>query len=90
MPEGHPDHFMMFVILKFNLDPVRVTRRNQLCSVSPLPSDEVDVMSESSVVFGELLRCSVLAGVLWFGRIGVHHGAEIQQDAQEHGEDHDP
>lgn len=49
--------------------------------VSPLPGDEVDVMSESGVVFGQLLRRRVLSGVLRFGRIGVHHGAEIQEDA---------
>lgn len=65
-------------------------RYNQLSSPWPLPGDEVDVMSESRVVFGELLGRRVLSGILRFGRIGVHHGAEIQENAQEQGEDDGP
>lgn len=56
----------------------------------PLPGDEVDVVSESRVVFGELFGRRVLSGVLRFGWIGVHHGAEIQEDTQEQGEDGGP
>lgn len=67
-----------------------VMRNDRLSSRSPLPGDQVDVMSESRVVFGELLGRRVLSGVLRFGRIGVHHGDEIQEDAQEQGEDDGP
>lgn len=55
-------------------------------SLSPLPGDEVDVMSKSRVVFGKLLGRRVLPRVLRFGRVSVHHAAEIQENAQKQGE----
>lgn len=57
---------------------------------SPLSRDEVDVVSQRGVIFGEFLRRSVISGVLWFGRIGVHKGPETQEHAEEDSSDDGP
>lgn len=59
-------------------------------SVSPLSRDEVDVVSQRGVIFGEFLRRSVISRILWFRRIRVHKGPETQEHAEEEGSDDGP
>ncbi len=59
-------------------------------SFSPLSRDEVDVVSQRGVIFGEFLRRSVISGILWFRRIGVHKCPETQEHAEEESSDDGP
>lgn len=56
----------------------------------PLPGDQVDVVSQSGVVLGQLFGRSVFTRVLWFGRIGICQCSQAHQHAQEHGHQHAP
>lgn len=59
-------------------------------SFSPLSRDEVDVVSQRGVIFGEFLRRSVISRILWFRRIRVHKGPETQEHAEEESSDDGP
>lgn len=88
--KGNPNPFLSACYYVISWKWSFVPRSSRRSSRSPLPGDEVDVMSESRVIFRQLLGRRVLSGILRFGRIGVHHGAEIQENAQEQGEDRGP
>lgn len=57
---------------------------------SPLSGDEVDVVADSRVVLGPVLRRGVAAWTLRFGRIGVGQTAPTQQQADEERRAHQP
>jgi len=59
-------------------------------SFLPLSRDEVDVVSQRGVIFGEFLRSSVVSRILWFRRIGVHERPETQEHAEEKSSDDGP
>lgn len=60
------------------------------CVHSPLPGDQVDVVSQGGVVFGQLFGGSVLTGVFGFGGVGVGQRSQADQHAQHHGHQHRP
>lgn len=57
---------------------------------SPLSGDEVDVVADSSVVLGPVLRRGVAAWTLRLGRVGVGQTAPTQQQAEEERRAHQP
>lgn len=53
-----------------------------VCVVIPLPGDQIDVVSQGSVVFGQLFRRSILSWVLGFGGVGISQCSQTDQHTQ--------
>lgn len=56
--------------------------RRSLAAHPPLPGDEVDVVSQRSVVSGQLLRRRVLPGLLGLGGVRLGQCAQAHEQGQ--------